>query len=190
MLFPCAFSPWSPGIGDAHVMGWVTVAVYVAASAACVSAARLVGADPDASRRERLFWWVSAGMLLLLAVNKQLDLQSLLTSIARCMAVEQGWYDMRRDVQLWFVETVAVLGAVALAAAALYFRKTFRRTGLAVLGLAFVATFVVVRAASFHHVDLLIDREVFGLRLNWILELSGPCLILWAAVRSGGIPRT
>lgn len=190
MLFPCAFSPWSPGIGDPHPMGWVTVAVYLAAAVASARAALRVGSASEDAGRERIFWWVSAAVLAALAVNKQLDLQSLLTAVARCVAVEQGWYDMRRDVQLRFVEAVAAAGVLSLVVATIFFRKTFRRTGLAVIGLALVVSFVVVRAASFHHVDLLIDREIGGLRLNWLFEMSGPLLILLAALRPGRIPHS
>jgi hypothetical protein len=48
---------------------------------------------------------------------------------------------------------------------------------LALSGLIFLLSFVLIRAASFHHVDVLINQTALGLRWNWILELSGIGLV-------------
>jgi len=70
-------------------MGWVTVAIYLAAAVTLVVAMR--APFPAASRgRERLFWALLAAVLRALAVNKQLDLQSYLTARGRCAAQHQG----------------------------------------------------------------------------------------------------
>jgi len=180
-VFPCPFSPWSPGIGDNHFMGWVSVAVYLAATFASLLAARR-GTFPVVTRqREQLFWWFCCGTMAFLAVNKQLDLQSLLTAVARCVAVNEGWYENRRIVQRQFVLAIMAGGALSVLACGLWMRRTFARTGLAILGLGIVGTFVAARAASFHHFDRLIDLQLAGVRLNWLLELPGPLLILFAA---------
>jgi hypothetical protein len=183
-MFPCAFSRWSPGLGDNNLLGWVTVAVYLLAAAACLTVA-LRGHFPVASqRRERLFWWLAGSLLLFLAVNKQLDLQSLLTAAARCMAVDQGWYEDRRIVQREFIICIMLIGILGLVGIALILRGTFARTGIALLGLGFVTVFVVVRAVSFHQVDLLINTWLLGIRVNWLLELPGPLLVILAAFRA------
>jgi hypothetical protein len=188
-LFPCAFSPWNPGIGDNHFMGWLTVAVYLVAAFRCAVTARH-GSFPERTHaREQVFWWLCSLALVLLAANKQLDLQSLLTSVARCVAVEQGWYENRRILLRGFILAVAAAGAVGFIACGFFMRATFARTGLAILGLGLVCTFVAIRAASFHHVDILIDARVAGLRLNWLLELPGPLLMLLASIRAGRSPR-
>ena len=70
-------------------------------------------------------------------------------------------------------------------------RSTTRRVGVAtvlagvaaLLGLGFVCVFVVVRAASFHHVDSLLGTWVFGVKMNWVLELPGPILVALVARR-------
>ncbi len=184
-ILSCALSQWSAGLGDKHPMGWLAVALYLLAAAACARAA-LRGTFPAQTEdRERLFWWFAAAILLLLAINKQLDLQSLLTSVARCMAMNQGWYEDRRGVQVRFVWAVLGAGALGIVALGFLMRSTFARTGLAVLGLGLVCVFVAIRAASFHHVDTLIEGRWFGLRLNWLLEMSGPLIVLLASVRAG-----
>ena len=38
-------------------------------------------------------------------------------------------------------------------------------------------SFVFIRASSFHKFDALINYEFNGIRMNWVLELSGILLI-------------
>lgn len=179
----CAFAQWSPGLGDNNAMGWLTVAVYLLAAASSARMARAPGGTGACSRRERMFWWISAGVMLFLAVNKQLDLQSLVTMVGRCHAQLAGWYDMRRTVQLVFILAIGGAGGLALALLALLLRGILGRVWPAFLGLGFVCIFVVIRAASFHHVDGLLGSWVLGLKINWLLELPGPLLVVVSALR-------
>ncbi|MFU8883765.1 MAG: hypothetical protein ACNA7Q_15490, partial [Rhodobacterales bacterium] len=99
----CACAEWSAGIGDPHVMGWVTVVAYATcAMAAAILTIRNPFHGPNAWR-ERVFWGGLAGVMAFLAVNKQLDLQTLMTVIGRCHAQIEGWYDDRAGVQRGFI---------------------------------------------------------------------------------------
>lgn len=169
---------WSPGIGDPSVMGWVTVAVYLAAGVLCLQAAR---ASRPAGEAWRL-WAVLGGVLLALGLNKQLDLQSLFTQVARDLALAQGWYEDRRWVQGGFIGLLAAGGL----SAAWWLRRTVQGgpERLAVWGLSFLMVFVVMRAASFHHMDTLINARVGGIRMNWVLELAGLVILVVAARRA------
>lgn len=180
----CILSVWSPGIGDPHPMGWVTVAVYLLAALAAASVVRRDAFPPGSRARERMFWTLAALLLLFLAVNKQLDLQSFMTAAGRCMAQAQGWYENRRVVQVAFILVLAGAGVLVLLGLRRLLRGTLARTGLALLGLVLVTVFVVIRAAGFHHMDMLIGARIAGMRLNWLLELPGPLLVLAAALRA------
>jgi hypothetical protein len=179
----CAFTQWRPELGDNHLMGWVTVGVYLVAAVAAVLVARRLTAPDAVTRRERWFWRITAAILLLLAVNKQLDLQSLLTVFARCHAQLSGWYEDRRGVQEAFIYLVAAGGILGFALSAYLLRGILGRVWPALAGLAFVCVFVVIRAASFHHVDVLLSSMAAGIRLNWLLELPGPTLVALHALR-------
>jgi hypothetical protein len=61
-------------------------------------------------------------------------------------------------------------------------RRTSRQTRTAILGTMLVFAFVVIRAASFHNIDRLLGVEWLGLRINWIVELSGIFVVLGAAL--------
>lgn len=174
-ILTCVTDSWSPQIGDPSVMGWVTVLAYVAAMAAALRASRL-------APRDRRFWLFLAVVLLLLGVNKQLDLQSALTAGGRCIARLQGWYAERRQVQFLFILGIGVLCIAVLLGAAVRMRGALRRIGVALLGFGLLLGFVAVRAVGFHHFDALLHTDVLGAQMNWVLELGGISLILLNAL--------
>jgi hypothetical protein len=175
---------WRPGIGDPTVMGWVTVAAYALAAFAAWRTAE----SAEAQTSEHRTWVLVTVLMGMLCINKQLDLQSLFTDIARFVARKQGWYERHREVQLWFVILVPVTAAVATGVLALRYRAFWRRHWLLGTGLAFLLTFVVVRAISFHHVDQFLGWQLAGVTMNRLLELTGIALVLAAALRECQIP--
>ncbi len=177
---------WRPGIGDPTVMGWVTVIAYLLASAGCAVAA-LREPMADGTRRPRSrpsgFWLALAFLLLALGINKQLDLQSLATQIGRDLIRAWGLYSERRELQVGFILAVVLACAGTLGWFLWAARATLERRWLAVLGTMFILGFVVVRAASFHHVDAFIGSRLGGAKWNWILELGGIAIVGAAAAR-------
>lgn len=178
---------WQPGIGDPTLMGWLTVLAYFAAAWLCWRALHAVLRAPRTMQRERWrlasFWWVVAVLLFFLGINKQLDLQSLFTQIARDMSVAQGWYERRREYQVAFIVGVAVTSFVMTVGAGLWLRHHLRDLADGLLGLALLVGFVAIRAASFHHVDTLLRTEFIGVRFNWLMEIGAIALIAYSALR-------
>lgn len=186
---------WRPGIGDPSVMGWLTVFAYVLAALLCAGAARAVvqgvsdGVPLDERRRRlRRFWWGLTVAMLLLAVNKQLDLQTWMTELGKDLAVAQGWYASRREVQGLFVKVVAFLALALACVLSFRMRRFLRYTLWPLLGIVALLAFIIIRAASFHHLDLLLKKELLGIQTNWVFELSGIALVTWGGYRSGGGP--
>lgn len=181
---------WRPGIGDPSLFGWLTVVAYALAAVLCFIAARRgLAADDSAPGRRRYRVWLGVAVLMLiLCVNKQLDLQSLFTDIGRTLARQEGWYGQRRIVQRWFVLMVAAAGVGAFALLAWKSRSVLRERTLLLVGLSALIVFIVIRAASFHHVDVLINSRLLGVRFNVILELGAVVLIAISAARSAGRP--
>jgi len=156
---------WTPGIGDPSLMGWATVATYVLTAAACGWWAWPRGAGRGIP--------VMIGvLLLLLAVNKQLDLQSWITQTGRDLVKELGWYEDHRSLQAAFIGGIVLAGVTTLVVAAWWCRRRLREVGLALVGMTVLVAFIVIRAASFHRVDGGLGEEIAGMRLNWILELG------------------
>lgn len=173
---------WRPAIGDPSLMGWLTVFAYGLTAFAAWLASRRAGHAPGLASGSRGLWLLVATLMAFLCLNKQLDLQSLATDIGRVIAWHQGWYQERREYQRWFVLGAFAASGLITLLLLIVFRKFWVRHLLLGFGLAFLLTFIVVRAISFHHVDAILKHEFGGMRMNWILELGGIALVFTAAL--------
>jgi len=171
---------WRPTIGDPTIMGWFTVASYFLCALMALS---LAYRDRSDDRKSFSFWLVIGMIMILLGINKQLDLQSLLTEIGRQIARAQGWMDQRRVVQLVFIVIFTSASMTAFVWLTAKFRDVLKRFLLAFSGLFFLLSFIIIRAASFHHVEEMLDFRLVGVRMNWIFELTGIYLILAAGFK-------
>jgi hypothetical protein len=165
-------------------MGWLTVGAYFLAGALCYREGRREWKAGGWNARV-LFWGVLTILLGFLGINKQLDLQTLLTLSMRRVAIAQGWYEERRIVQGAFVGMIGLAGV----ASAMWMRRLvgrYRDLWLPLAGFVLLVVFVIVRAASFHHIDQLINFRLAGVRMNWVLELGALGLVAVGAIRTGG----
>lgn len=165
---------WHAGIGDASLFGWVTVAFYVLAAARCV--VKAIASKKFGGYYQ--FWLYLAAFLLLLGINKQLDLQSWLTEFVKDNALVNNWYQYRRRVQVAFIMALGLAMLLALLSIRLFLANSWRHNKLTWWGIILLCTFILVRAASFHHFDILINRPVLGLKMNVLLEIGAILLII------------
>ena len=171
---------WEPGIGDPTFIGWFTVVAYFLAAVLCsVNALRARRSDA----RAYLFWAAFAVFMVVLAINKQLDLQSLFTAVLKQFAKSTGWYEDRRIFQGLFIAVIAFFGLAFAALAWIWTTRTLPRHRLALLGGIFLVSFIVIRAASFHHVDQILGKELAFFRINHVLELGGIAGVALGALR-------
>jgi hypothetical protein len=169
---------WEAAIGDPTVVGWVTVGFYAVAALLALRCARRA-----ALPLEFRFWTVATLVLVLLGINKQLDLQTLIVQIGRDVAFQQGWYDRRREAQAVLIAALTI-GGVAMAVLLYWFaRRLPAPTRLATTALVLLTAFIVLRGVSFHHVDQIVGSNIEGIRYNWILELTPLTLFIVAAWR-------
>lgn len=171
---------WTPGIGDPGVIGWLTVALYLLAAGACAGAARRASGNRNDAWR---YWAAIAFSMLALGVNKQLDLQSLFTQLMRDDSLRHGWFAERRTLQLAFILAVAAAGAMMALLIRRRLAMLHRNIRLAAWGVCLVYTYVLIRAASFHHVDRFINAAILAARWNWIIEIGGIAIVVVAAIR-------
>jgi hypothetical protein len=172
---------WTPGIGDPTFVGWLTVVLYFATSISCWKLRYKT--EPDGRRRsnEDLAWRFIAILFLALGINKQLDLQTALTEAGRVVAHLQGWYEQRRPIQLDFIGLVAATCVTVAITLLIWMRRAPIPTWLALMGTILVFGYVLIRAASFHHIDRFIGESILGLRWNQVIEISGISLVLIAS---------
>lgn len=176
-LTSCVAERWSPQIGDPNLRGWLTVGSYLLCFVLAVAVLRRAG--PHVARG---LWALIAVLMLFLAVNKQLDLQSAITATGRCLAYAQGWYANRRTAQLAFIAALLGMVLIALLIGLVSLRGRVLRNGLALIGLAVTCGFVMVRAVGFHHFDYFLGTRILGTTANFVFENTGLALIAINAV--------
>ncbi|WP_159754323.1 hypothetical protein [Sphingomonas sp. 8AM] len=164
------------------MVGWATAILYLIAAGLCAAV------STRGARGERRFWAVVALAMLALGINKQLDLQSLFTQLLRDDALRHGWFAERRSLQLAFILAVAAFGAISVLVLRRRLSVLRRNMRLAAGGVCLVYTYVLIRAASFHHVDRFINAAVLGARWNWIIEIGGILIVAIAALRELRVP--
>lgn len=196
---------WSPGIGDPTVMGWLTVVAYFAVALLCLRSFMVEKAgpprpyrksikalfrvmrkhwpDPPGPARRAGMWLGLAFAMGFLGINKQLDLQTLLTELGRVAAMSEGWYENRRAVQVGFIGALLVTAAAGVGALWWFMRGHLADFRLALVGMVVLVGFVIVRATSFHDVDIFLGAVGDDFRMNWVLELGGISIVAVAAAR-------
>ena len=165
---------WHAGIGDASIFGWVTVLVYLLATFCCIVKAK----DSKKFGGNYQFWLYLGVFLLLLGINKQLDLQSWLTEVVKDSAHAHGWYKHRRPVQVIFITLLGLSVLIALMSLRLFLANSWRHNKLTWVGIILLGTFIVMRAASFHHFDIFINRPILGVKINVMFEIGAILLII------------
>jgi hypothetical protein len=170
---------WTPGIGDPTFVGWFTVFMYALAALYCYRVVKGANFIFESHKlKQKRLWFVLFIFMIFLCINKQLDLQTLFTDIGRVVFTEFDMYEQRRAFQRVFVMCMLVGACLVLALlVALYFDVAANHS-LALFGLVFLVTFILIRASSIHRMDGLINMRFVGFRLNWIFELSGLLMIV------------
>lgn len=173
---------WSPGIGDPSIGGWLTVALYALAAWACYQVLHRETQQKIYLRHnERLVWRLLLVTMVALGLNKQLDLQSALTELARIHAMEHGWYEQRREYQAAFIAGMLLAGITTMAALMVLVWKAPHATLWTSAGASGLLSFVTIRATSQHHVDELLGWHLGALSLNGALEMGSLAVIIWGA---------
>ena len=156
---------------DRTTFAWIIVVFYFAGAGACF------WARSGAESRERRFWLATAVLLVLLGLNKELDLQAVMTQHARAVVQYLGLFEQRRLMQGLFLLLLATAALIAVLVLAGWLRGASRPAKAAACGIVLLFAFVVMRAASFHHIDHWVTIDVAGLRSGWWLEIAGIAVI-------------
>lgn len=171
---------WTAAIAAADLADWVTVGAYLIAALACTHASRF--AWLTRKERDKWFWNLTTVLLIFLGINELLDLQALLTMVGREHAKANGWYGQHRQVQYVFVLSLALIGVVTGIVTLLLTRKARASVRVALIGLGFIGLFVIMRAASFHHLDELLGRKAPLFNWGSVQELLGVAIVGMAAL--------
>jgi hypothetical protein len=157
---------WRLQAGDPTISGWVITGLYVVAAAACALNALALSGD-----RRRTVWGILALGMLLMGINKQLDLQTDFNAFGRSFLYSQGLYLLRQSVKNSLVIAMSLSGFFLLALAAWRTRHTWQQYWLALTGLLLLLSFVILRAGVLYGVPVV--GATGALRGSWLLEPLG-----------------
>ena len=166
-------------ITHADFADWITVFAY---GLAAILALRAAGtANLRREPRERAFWIAAALLMAFFGVNELFDFQTVLTAVGKAWAQAGGWYEQRRLYQAEFITALAAAMIATGLALVWLVRRTHRAVRLALFGMVFIGSFVLMRAASFHHVDALLGMGPASFNWGSIQEMTGIVIVAAAA---------
>jgi hypothetical protein len=168
------YKPSGFDFGDHTFFGWATVLLYFLVSIRTGYKAKVAKVNKENS----YFWLGLTILLLVLGLNKQLDLQTNLTQWLRDISKAHGWYDQRRGVQFLFVALMGLAIPMMIISLRVFLYNSWCRYKLTWIGVVLLLVFVSVRAASFHHVDLFFYNTIGNLRYYQALEMLAIGLII------------
>jgi hypothetical protein len=148
---------------------------YLAVGALALVAGWRERSSPDRERLQLwpLYWWLTAAMVLAVALVHLGGLGDHLVDLGRQQARSAGWYDARRKLQAsavlilswaWFMTVLLAIWRVPPR------RRRYLPSAIAV---GTLVAFVAIRAISLHQIDsLLYRRDVYGIHLAVLVEFA------------------
>ncbi|MBD3347439.1 MAG: hypothetical protein GF401_20475 [Chitinivibrionales bacterium] len=173
---------WRPGIHDPSLVGWIIFSGYLLSAAIAAWVGFKSSFDMPSETKKQLLWRIVGLVMILMAVNKQLDLQSLGIDIGRAVARSRGWYQSRRTFQKFFALAFGIIALGMFASALWYLRDILKDYYLLIIGFCFLGTFIVVRAAMFQHIHIDPPLTIPRIRIRWLFELAGSLLVSIAGI--------
>ena len=180
LINACLQEIWRPHLGDPSLGGIGLTLLYIVASLLFL---RAILAQDGWQPRERLLWVACTVILVLLTLNKQLDLQQTIIWVGRCVAKHEGWFDQRLTFQREF--GMVILAAVVLAILAFGWicRSVLSANWPLLLGMAMLTLFIVLQITRFEQLAGGMAQTIVALHLHRILEGAALCVLIWSAWR-------
>lgn len=116
-------------------------------------------------------------IMLIMGINKQLDLQCLFIAVIKKMAVNQRWYSQRQIIQVWFIAGMVIFGLILLTWLGWKFRRLWRQCGFALFGILLLITFIAIRVAPLNLIAEFRNWQPALGVINFVLELAGIGLV-------------
>jgi len=170
-------------------MGWTTFALYLLAFA-CSLRFGLAGDKAETQSEIRQVWRLQAGVLLVLGLNKQLDLQTLLIGLGRQLALAAAWYEHRREIHIIFFTGLVAVLVLAMLKHSPALKRFAREHTLTAAGDALVGAYVLIRILSIDHVDNLLGFDLEKVPALSVVEILGLFLVTAGAIKAKPATRT
>ena len=165
--FVCGIDDWWDIWGDPLLSGAIFMISYG------VSALLIFRAARCSTGRERGYWRMCGFLFIFQFFNTNLDLHALIWTTGRCLAHTQGWYENRREVQLFFLIGLALFAALILLTVMIVFLRNITRNILLTLGVCIALGFTLVKGINYHGVEEFYGGLLGPFRVADYIEYSG-----------------
>lgn len=166
---------WRLGIGDPTIEGWLICTLYFIGFILSFKKSINVKVNSTVSHKT---WTFISLTLLFLSLNKQLDLQTLISDTGRAIAINLELMEQRHIFKRVFILVVALCGIIFLIKYkenVVSFNKNYH---LAFVGMTTLITFVFLRAISFHIFSDTFNNMLENIYFFKALELTSILILL------------
>jgi hypothetical protein len=168
---------WVFRLGDGTFWGWLITALYGITIAGSLYYIHSMRRSTTPEKTIRICITV---VLVLLGVNKQLDLQTLIIVTGRMIAAGHGWMVYRRTIQEFFAIGILLCVGVAGLVVILRLRRCLLHVWLECTGITILLGFAIIRTASINHIGWVTVLEDTRLQHIHAFELAGLLCIMAA----------
>lgn len=129
-------------------------------------------------------WFFAAAVLCVQGANTVLHGDLLVTQVLRSLAILQGWYGERRQLQYLTLVVMVLAFFISFKWLRARFTADQVASGPVALGVSALLLLLAVRTVSAHATDAVINQRLAGVSAGRLLEFAGIGLVLHGAVRN------
>lgn len=165
---------WRTNRGDKTFIGWGITGLYALIVVICLYCTGVLDKRGTVaiSQIYAWFWWIMASLLLLMGINKQLDLQMLLADIGRSYTQLAGWYGQRKPFQIRVLAFGACIGLWCLLEIWHRLKRGPKSTWFAMIGVLIIGLNTLVHLISLHWTEHLLRLSLSSLHVEEALEIA------------------
>jgi ribosomal protein S27AE len=164
---------WLPGIVEPSVLGLVAILLYILVAIRCVykaSASKVFGGNDQ-------LWFYLAAFLLLLAINKQFDLQGWVAQTIKQQLIAYGLFDDRDTILGIFVAVAILSTIIVLFNIRVYLASIWRNYKLAYIGIILLCLVISLNVISNERLSEISQFQLMGASSSVWIEICALLLI-------------
>lgn len=170
---------WFSLNGDHTFWGWLITILYLFTVAGSFYYVKTIN-NTKISKEKRILWLFIGSFLTFMGINKQLDIQLLLTISGRYIGLKFSFLGMRRIFQSYFTAAI-FLSVLFITGIVIYKIRTILKESLIeLIGITFIIGFFFIQTASMTHFKWIIRFDEVNIPHIHGLELLGVMILLLA----------
>lgn len=170
---------WKTYRGDYSLSGWIITFFY---AVCCLSLIIFFLRTSFVTLLDQLFWFGIFGVIVFVSINKQLDLQMLITDVMRTALKEYQLYETRKPFQIRIISLFATLGVGTISFVMYLFRKSHKSMFVALGGIGTIFSFLVLRLISYHKIEALLVQNVGIFTVFDCFEIVGIWMVILSLI--------